>query len=100
MRYVYMVTTITEGLPEGFRCIPNLGAHSSLESAVKHFKGVLADRKRFASDVTETITPEYGDFPYSVVRSASVQFKEGYYSGRFEEIRLERWRLGRKKGRT
>jgi len=97
MRYVYMVTTIAENLPKGFRSIPNLGAHSSLKSATKHFNSVVSDRRKFAKRVVEGRTPETGDYPSHLLRSADIEFKDGYYGGRVEEIRLERWKL---KGRT
>lgn len=43
--YIYVVTRIIEGkLEDHTRNIPNLGVHTSFESAYRHYKAVVEDR--------------------------------------------------------
>ncbi len=51
MKYAYMVTRRVT--PEQPYCydVPNLGLHSSMKSAVRHFKSVIKDREKCGATV-------------------------------------------------
>lgn len=85
MAHIYVVTRILRKTREGVTEIPNLGVHSSLGKALRHFHSVINDRaQRTALTMIHSTNPKMSkDDRYLVVRSATTD--EG------EEVRLEKW---------
>lgn len=86
MSYVYIVTRIFDHSMPGITQIPNLGVHTSLKKAQKHFDSVYQDRTQYGP-VTMT---SYDDTPMNSDRSKKIQWA---FTNDGEEIRLEKWKV-------
>jgi len=89
MRYVYVVTVITEGLPDGVRSIPTLGVHTNYPKAVRHLRSIKKDREQYLARMW-FVPPLDDDGRVSVPMQLEVEYTA---SPKRESIRIERWKV-------
>lgn len=97
MKYVYMVTSLIEGLPRGTRNLPNLGLHTSLAKARRHYNSVINYRKDRGYQIhwdNHGIMEFYKDERYLVAREAylSKSNPDGQ-TKEYENLRIEMWKV-------
>ncbi len=86
MKYVYVVTRVLDRVTPGVINVPNLGVHSSLNAATKHYLAVCQDRTSKKFVVARRL-----DSKSSVGRSQVVL--QTYFPNHQELVMLERWTL-------
>ena len=100
MKYVYVVTRLVVGTPEGQTQIPNLGVYTNYNRAKKHFDSVVSFRvekgyklywtqkyERGRQDYDRVVDAALLEFHYPASDYNPLTFKEQ------EELRIERWPL-------
>lgn len=87
-RYIYIVTRIVKNDQPGVTEIPNLGAHTNIRKAKRHFESVVEDRKVSSQVKTTFFTPIVG-YPGD---ERMFVLAEGYVYSTGEQVRLERWK--------
>jgi hypothetical protein len=97
MRYIYIITRICKGMPNGVTAYPNLGVFPSLKKAQLHFVSIKADRVRRGYRIAWDIPASETTFqaPHVAIRRAL--FLSGLgdlvrnLKEESEELILERW---------
>lgn len=92
MKYAYVVTRINDRQTPGIRDIPNLGVHSNLKAATRHYRAVCEDR-----GMTFERYYRFDKFGVYAQWDRFQLLANTYFPEHAEEIRLERWRLGVRK---
>jgi len=91
-KYIYIVTRdVTKKIETGGHSVPNLGVHTSLKSAIEHFKSIKEDRLKFGYKCHWDI---YGDISYNR-QWDHFDYRKAYLESeeRIEKLKIERWNL-------
>jgi hypothetical protein len=93
MRHVYVVTRIPVNNFEGGVSVPNLGVHTSLQKAERHFDSVVKDRQMRSKKKIHVNTVRAKDMPAYMKERMLVLSTAYVVEPEREEVRLERWEL-------